>query len=302
MKHSSFFSESNCVWLKGNVHCHTTNSDGHLSPEEVIRAYRNHGFDWLIITDHNTYTDVSQYSQPDFLLMNGIELTSGWQPRIHINVFWDENLAPYQPGEHVRLSTPEQTVAELRRLREAGCFLTLNHPHWSLLEPGDLDCSQFDAVEVFNYSTFRFDNMGLGTIYWDQMLRRGHKLFATASDDNHNGAPIDSIGCDSFGGFTVIKARERSRRGILEALFAGSFYASAGPAIYDFYIEDSIATLKCSPCSRIWFSVDGCNLKTKVGSYLTQYSIPLDKVHGSYIRAECMNAAGQTAYTNPLYL
>ncbi|RGD17672.1 hypothetical protein DW651_17175 [Subdoligranulum sp. AM23-21AC] len=189
----------------------------------------------------------------------------------------------------------------LQSLKEQGCFLTLNHPHWSLLEPDYIDCGPFDAIEVYNHSTYRFDNMGLGTIFWDQMLRRGYSLWGTASDDNHNGAALDSIGCDSFGGFTVVKARARTESAILEALFHGSFYASAGPDIYDFYIENSTATIHCSPCERIWFSVDGRRLKTVTGSYLTTLSVPLPP-EGHYIRAECMDAAGRSAYTNPLFL
>lgn len=301
MKQTTFFEDSGCVWLKGNVHCHITCSDGHLAPEDALSAYQQHGFDWMVITDHNIFTNVHHQSKKEFLLLNGIELTTGWGPRIHVNVFWDNTFSPFSSDEKVSLSNPEETVSMLQSLKEQGCFLTLNHPHWSLLEPDYIDCGPFDAIEVYNHSTYRFDNMGLGTIFWDQMLRRGYSLWGTASDDNHNGAALDSIGCDSFGGFTVVKARARTESAILEALFHGSFYASAGPDIYDFYIENSTATIHCSPCERIWFSVDGRRLKTVTGSYLTTLSVPLPP-EGHYIRAECMDAAGRSAYTNPLFL
>lgn len=298
MKQSTFLQDAG-VWLKGNVHCHTTCSDGHLSPQQVIAAYREHSFDFLIITDHNTFTDVSSLISPEFLLINGIELTSGWGSRVHVNAFWGDNATPFHAGEKVVLSTGEETVAKLQRLRTEGCFLTLNHPHWSLLEAGDVDCSLFDAIEIYNHSTYRYDNMGLGTIFWDQMLRRGHRLWGTASDDDHNGEPVDSIGCDSFGGFTVVKACERTASAVLEALFHGSFYASAGPVIHDFYVEDGVATIECSPCERIWMSVDGRKLKAVTGNYLTRFSVPVPE-KGIYLRAECMDAAGHSAYTNPL--
>ncbi len=39
-------------WYKGNLHTHSTNSDGRLSPEEVIRLYREEDYDFLALTDH----------------------------------------------------------------------------------------------------------------------------------------------------------------------------------------------------------------------------------------------------------
>ncbi len=41
---------------KGNLHTHTTCSDGVRSPEEAIAAYREAGYDFLAITDHRLYT------------------------------------------------------------------------------------------------------------------------------------------------------------------------------------------------------------------------------------------------------
>ena len=38
--------------LKINLHAHTTDSDGRVSPEEAARIYREAGYDVLAITDH----------------------------------------------------------------------------------------------------------------------------------------------------------------------------------------------------------------------------------------------------------
>ena len=297
----SVFSDLPGVWLKGNVHSHTTRSDGHLSPQQVVDAYRDHDYDWLVLTDHNRFTDPAELEAGGLVLLNGIELTTDWGPRIHANAFWAAGPAPYAADTPVSLADGEATVAELRRLREAGCYLTLNHPHWSLLEPGMAEDALFDALEAYNHSTALYDNMGLGTIYWDQMLRRGFRLNATAGDDNHNGAPPDSIGCDSFGGFTMVKAGARTAEAVLEALRRGDFYASAGPIIRDFFIEDGQVTLQCSPCPRLWICVDGRHYKSKTGRYLTRMQVPLPE-GAHYLRAECLDAAGHSAYTNPLYM
>ena len=37
---------------KANLHCHSTVSDGKLTPAELKDAYKNHGYSILCITDH----------------------------------------------------------------------------------------------------------------------------------------------------------------------------------------------------------------------------------------------------------
>ena len=45
-------------WYKGNTHTHTLNSDGDSTPDEVVRWYREHGYQFLVLTDHNFLTSV----------------------------------------------------------------------------------------------------------------------------------------------------------------------------------------------------------------------------------------------------
>ena len=40
------------TFRKGNIHTHSTASDGELEPEEVCRRYREGGYNFLAITDH----------------------------------------------------------------------------------------------------------------------------------------------------------------------------------------------------------------------------------------------------------
>ena len=62
-------------WYKGAVHVHTTRSDGQLSPQEVMKAHREKGYDFLAITDHNTITDLSGLSDETFLNIPSVEWT-----------------------------------------------------------------------------------------------------------------------------------------------------------------------------------------------------------------------------------
>jgi hypothetical protein len=40
-------------WYRGNTHTHSLWSDGDAAPEAVVAWYKNHGYDWLSITDHD---------------------------------------------------------------------------------------------------------------------------------------------------------------------------------------------------------------------------------------------------------
>lgn len=301
---TNFINCADAVWLKGNIHCHSTFSDGNLTPEELKYAYEHHGFDFLAMTDHDVFTDCHGLTDTGFTMLNGVEITgyTCGEKRIHMNVFWPSDCAAIQPGERFALKNSCQTTALIEQLKAGGCYVMLNHPHWSLLQSSDIpDSQKFDAVEIYNYSTEWIENMGEGSIFWEELLCRGRKLWGGGSDDNHNRARTDSLYCDSFGGYTVVKARDRSEHAILEALRCGSFYTSTGPEIYDFYVEEDMVSVRCSPCKRIFINGNARQYQRVLGKYVTEFKAALNGSE-TFIRAECMDEAGRTAYSNPIYL
>jgi hypothetical protein len=80
---------------------------------------------------------------------------------------------------------------------------------------------------------------------WDAVLHRGTPCFGIATDDCHY------PGWDSRLAWTVARAAERSREGVLEALRTGSFYASAGPRIEDVRAVDDGVVVRCSPARSV---------------------------------------------------
>ena len=71
-KKSVFVSEGQ--WYKGNIHLHTTISDGMLTPEGAVRMYRDAGYSFIAVTDHNIYGLHSSLQTDDFIIFGGIEL------------------------------------------------------------------------------------------------------------------------------------------------------------------------------------------------------------------------------------
>src|SRR3954468_2964280 len=78
-------------WYKGNTHTHTVNSDGDSTPDEVVRWYREHGYNFLVLTDHNYLTSVDGLNAlhgaaDKFLVVRGEEVTSTVQSKaVHVN-------------------------------------------------------------------------------------------------------------------------------------------------------------------------------------------------------------------------
>ena len=73
------------IWLKGDTHLHTTNSDGKLTPEQLIKNCKERGLDWIIITDHN-FNTVGEESRfdGDMLIIPGEEYTGNDG---HVNIW-----------------------------------------------------------------------------------------------------------------------------------------------------------------------------------------------------------------------
>ena len=61
-------------WYKGNLHSHTTNSDGKLSPGEAVRLFKRQGYSFLCFSEHDLYTDWTQeLNRENFIILPGIE-------------------------------------------------------------------------------------------------------------------------------------------------------------------------------------------------------------------------------------
>lgn len=110
--------------LKGALHTHTTCSDGNLTPEEVLRVYRDLGFGFVALTDHDYLLKPDAYAGlPDafegMLVFKGVEKTVFCGGYLHVNhIHGDREVLRIlnHPAEFAH--TAEQAVARLEELRE----------------------------------------------------------------------------------------------------------------------------------------------------------------------------------------
>ena len=124
-------------WYKGNTHTHTLNSDGDSTPDDVARWYREHGYRFLVLSDHNFLTSVDGLNalhgaDEQFLLIRGEEITDRFGDKpIHINgLDLSEKVEP-QHGS----SVVDVVQRDVDAIRKAGGLPHINHPNYRL---GDL--------------------------------------------------------------------------------------------------------------------------------------------------------------------
>ena len=98
------------TFYKGNIHTHTTKSDGDEDPIKVTQWYKEHGYDFLVLTDHNhrTILDHGNSSKTPVtpLMIPGEEVTLSFQKGnlavpIHINGIGIERVVEPIQGKNV---------------------------------------------------------------------------------------------------------------------------------------------------------------------------------------------------------
>ena len=62
-------------WFKGNIHTHTTKSDGDADPEVVVKWFMEHGYDFLVLSDHNHRTILDHEVEGGPLMVPGEEVS-----------------------------------------------------------------------------------------------------------------------------------------------------------------------------------------------------------------------------------
>ncbi|WP_394348655.1 PHP domain-containing protein, partial [Halovivax sp.] len=73
------------TWLRGNLHAHSTASDGVRAPERVIEDYAARGYDFLAVSDHDTFTDPSRYrDETKLTLLPAVEVSANGPHLLHV--------------------------------------------------------------------------------------------------------------------------------------------------------------------------------------------------------------------------
>lgn len=293
--------EGKAPFLKGNLHCHTTRSDGKGTPEAVITQYGHMGYDFLALTDHRYYNFKDYAPEAGVLLIPGMEMDGNIpDPGIHcvhvvsVGPEKGNGFEQDQRVDSLKLTKVGDAQPMVDQALEAHNLPILCHPEWSGTGAAEIEELQgFSHMEVWNSGCVVECDMDDDAAYWDELLCHGRVIYGVASDDGH---AVQHHGL----GYVKVRA-EKNVDAILDALKKGAFYASCGPEIYDFFVEDGTATVICSPASKIVFRHFRVPYPIFEGKGIQAAKTPI-RPGTKYIRAEVTDAQGRKAWTNPIFL
>ncbi len=316
-------------FYKANLHCHSTVSDGSMSPQELKNAYKSRGYSVLAYTDHDVLIPHPELADEDFLPLNSyeMEINEHYPKKVgsrschiclialepdnikqvcfHKSKYLPQNALKYveqvvydkNEPDYERVYTAECINDIMKKARDNGFFVTYNHPTWSREGCNDYNKYNFmHAMEVYNSECEVLGYFEYNEKDYDNMLANGKRIYCTATDDTHS-----KEAC--FGGFTMIKADKLEYKAITDALVNGNFYASQGPEIYNLWFEDNVLHVDCSDVKSIRFNTgirhakkvearDGESLNT------AEFKVSSEDI---YVRVTISDSTGKFAYTNAYF-
>jgi len=253
------FSRRSGLWVKGNLHTHSTNSDGRLTAEQLVEFYYANGYGLLSITDHEKLTKVST---DKLITIPGFE-TSVKGTRLN----YDYHLVLLNVEDVESVQRLRSSIGELLDFTsECGGLAFIAHPYWSSLTVEDLmPLKSYLGVEVYNTGCDVECAKGFSMVHWDGVLAAGKLIYGFAVDDAHRYLipPIDALG-----GWIWVNVEAFSTESLLHSLERGLFYSSMGPAVEEFSYKPDVIEARFTPVSRIdVVSDDGVGLSISLDTY-----------------------------------
>jgi len=271
-------------WISGNLHAHTNRSDGALSPQAAIDAYAALGHGFLMISDHDCFTDPNPFDARGMVLIPGNEISANGTHLLHVNA--RAAVEPY----------PQRQRAITAAVAEGG-FIIVNHPNWRALfdhcPMAQLqEWTDYSGIEIYNGVIGWHDGSPYATNKWDMLLSMGRRVWGFANDDSHGPGGLGL-------GWNVAYVRHRTVAGVVDALQQGRFYASTGVHITDIRVDGNHIRLEAPDAERIV-------ALRQVGKRLAVVDAPVIDIdvpdEAAYVRFECWGRGEKFAWTQPFFM
>ena len=319
-------------YFKANLHTHSTISDGQLSPQEVKQAYKDLGYQILAITDHNIIVDHSAMTEPDFLMLTGVEVnhnSRNYRPRFdgqvyHLNLIAkrpDNLWFPGAPEKRFPLSqaykekmqyegmsseySPDAVNAMIAKANEKGFLVMYNHPTWSGQSyPDYAPLKGLWAMELRNGECYMLGNNENNARVYKDLLNLGNHIYPVGTDDMHQPRALGQA-------WIMVAATALTYDSVITALESGNFYMSCGPQIYSLEINGNVLKVTCSDAMSVALeshgrfarrvTAEGDNWIHTADFDLTSFFEKADS-ESMYIHLTITAPNGTYAATRPYYL
>lgn len=274
-------------WMRGNLHAHTTRSDGHMTLQQVIDAYADAEHDFLTITDHNAWASPADYRGCDargLILIPGNEVSDNGPDILHV-------------GADRLVASTEQRQTVLDEIGSGPGFAIVNHPNIGK----DYNHCPFEhlmawngytGIEIFNGSARHTYGSNQATDKWDMLLSHGRRAWGFANDDSHEDYQVGLA-------WNAAYVTDPTVEGVLAALRQGRFYASSGVVIKDIQVRGKTIRIETENAHHIAatreYGVRFCQTDGPVFEAQVQDTAP-------YVRFECWGSGEQKAWTQPFFI
>lgn len=297
-----FIDANGKTWYKGNLHTHTTVTDGKKTPEEVIALYRENGYDFLSLTDHWKHSETCM-TDDGMLLLRGCEYNINGAD-ILAGVFHIVAIGEQEPAKiDQKLANGTYTAQDIvDAIHAVGGIAILAHPAWSLET-----CEQimpldgFDGIEIYNsVSGLPRNCRPYSGAVIDQLAVRGKVFSSMCADDSHF---YQNEACLSY---IYVQADALTEEAILDAIRAGRIMATQGPR-FSVSVEEIEGSENrrvryiCDPVSQIVFYTGSVwhDARSVSGNGLTGAEFilrPFDR----FVRAEFIDEKGLRGFDTPI--
>jgi hypothetical protein len=305
-------------FFRGNTHTHSTRSDGDSSPERVVSWYRDHGYQFVVLTDHSRASRQREFRAQEnasFVAVAGEEVTynsvplpSGGQTApVHVNALCAKRTMPWRsilPPSRALQAAVSGIVAQ------DGAVAQINHPNymWALKQADLLPVRGAALIEIFNQQPDvrnEGDSRHPSTeALWDGLLSRGQRLYGVASDDMHELiARPGSRRAHPGQGWVQVDADDLSDESLCRALEEGRFYSSTGVELARVSAREDELSLEIRASDGRGYVTefvgqDGAVLARRTGL------APSYRLQGGerYVRARVTGPRGRHAWTQPVFV
>lgn len=289
--------EDGGTWLRGNLHAHSTASDGARSPERVVEHYAAEGYDFLALSDHDTFVDPADYREDtEMVLVPAVEVSDGGPHTLHVGA--NEAVTPHADRQRV-----------VDAVAATDGFAVPAHPNWQSAfahwPHEDLaDVTGYAGIEIYNGLIEQHPGAAVATDRWDRLLSAGRRVWGFANDDAHRAWEVAR-------GWNVVQAAERTPAAILDALAAGRFYASTGVTVRTVEVDGAEIRVETDDAECIRLVSDYGVVHRSVEGSAATFSVPEDLVHdyperdigaATYVRVECHGRGTERAWLQPAFI
>jgi hypothetical protein len=280
-------------WMKGNLHAHTTRSDGSHTPQQLVDAYAERGYGFLAVTDHDicaTPDDFARLNHNGLILVCGNEITQGGPHMCHIGA--DRRLEPHWRRQQV-----------INHACDGPGFIVMNHPNWQqdfnhismvLLQ----QLTGYTGIEIFNGIMLAEEGSAYALDKWDMLLSSGRHVWGFANDDTHAPRYV-GVGWNTAYVTPGAGREQPDASDVVAALRDGRFYASTGVVISKIEVDGLRVRIVTENAHRIvgvaqwgrrFATADDCTIEVEV---------PRDT---PYARFECWGVGERFAWTQPMFI